>query len=103
MSSRQDALRQMLENDPKNSFVRYGLAIDLLNSGLAAEAAGEFETLIRNDPNYVAAYFHAGRALESLGRIEDARTVYQDGIALTGRVGDDHARGELEGALALLG
>lgn len=103
MSARSDALRQMLVQDPKNSFVRYGLAIDLLNSGDGEGAVTEFRTLIENDPNYVAAYFHGGRALETLGRTEDAKAIYREGIATARRTGDGHTLGELEGALAMLG
>jgi Flp pilus assembly protein TadD len=102
MSARLDTLRSMIEQDPKNSFLRYGLAMELLNTGQTEEAVTQFRTLIASDPHYAAAYFHGGRALEQLGRIDDARAIYAEGIAITARTGDDHTRGELEGAMALL-
>ncbi len=103
MSARLDLLRSMLEQDPKSSFVRYGLAMEFLNLSRAEEAVTEFRALIENDPNYVAAYFHGGRALETLGRVDDARAIYQEGIAACHRTGDTHTLSELEGALAILG
>jgi tetratricopeptide (TPR) repeat protein len=103
MSARLETLRALTAQDPRNSFARYGLAMELLNTGDAEGAVGEFRNLIANDPNYAAAYFHGGRALEKLGRIADARAIYQEGVAVTSRTGDEHTRGELEGALALLG
>jgi tetratricopeptide (TPR) repeat protein len=103
MSARLDTLRSLLEQDPKNSFLRYGLAMELLNTGQTEDAVIQFRTLIAADPHYTAAYFHGGRALEQLGRIDDARAIYREGIAMTSRTGDDHTRGELEGALAMLG
>jgi tetratricopeptide (TPR) repeat protein len=103
MSSRLETLREMLEKDPQSSFVRYGLAMELMNQSRAEDAITEFRALIANDENYAAAYFHGGRALEMLGRIEEARAIYEQGIAVTSRTGDAHPRGEIEGALALLG
>jgi len=65
-------------------------------------AVGEFRALLATNPNYAAAYYHAAQSLEKLGRIEEARQTYQQGIEITTRLGDLHTRGELEAALALL-
>ena len=62
----------------------------------------EFHELRRLNPDYSATYFHAGQTLERMGRIDEARAMYQEGIEVTGRKGDLHARGELQGALDLL-
>jgi tetratricopeptide (TPR) repeat protein len=103
MSVRLETLQKMAEQDPTSSFIRYGLAMELMNLGRAGEALEEFRTLLNNDPNYSAAYFHGGRALETLGLVEEAREMYRTGIEVTGRNGDAHTRGELEAALDLLG
>lgn len=103
MSARLDLLRSMLEQDPKSSFVRYGLAMELLNLNRGEDAVAEFRALIENDPNYVAAYFHGGRALEILDRVDDARAIYEEGIIACRRTGDTHTLSEIEGALAILG
>lgn len=102
MSDRLTTLRQMSEQDPASAFVRYGLAMELMNLGRLSEAFAEFETLLKASPGYVAAYFHGGRALENLGRIDDARDLYRQGIAASSQVGDTHTRAELEAALAML-
>ena len=101
-TNRLDILRQMIAQDTNNSFARYGLAMELANSGALGDAVSEFETLLARDENYAAAYFHAGQALEKLGRLEEARTVYEKGIEVTTRKGDLHTRGEIEAALNLL-
>jgi cytochrome c-type biogenesis protein CcmH/NrfG len=62
------ALRTMLEQDPRNGFARYGLAMEHVNRGDYDQAMQEFEMLLTNDPDYVPAYYHAGRALEKLAR-----------------------------------
>ena len=90
----------MIEQNPGNSFARYGLAMEFANSGDLESAVREFDSLVNDDPNYSAAYFHGGQALEKLGRLDQARDYYRRGIEVTR---DPHARGELEAALDILG
>ena len=103
MSARIEALTQMLAQDPANTFARYGLAMAHLGEDRAEDALREFQTLLEKNPDYAAAYFHGGRALESLHRIDEARDLYQRGIAVTTRTGDAHTRSELQAALDILG
>jgi tetratricopeptide (TPR) repeat protein len=101
-TNRLELLKQMVAQDPTNSFARYGLAMEYANSGELASAVTEFQALISSDPNYSAAYYHGGQALEKLGQIDDARAVYEKGIEATRRAGDEHTRAEIEAALSLL-
>lgn len=101
-TNRLDLLKQMLSQDPNNSFARYGLAMELAKSGELHQSVAEFHTLLQGDENYGAAYFHLGQALEKLGDIEQARTIYEKGIEVTTRKGDLHTRSEIEAALNLL-
>jgi Tfp pilus assembly protein PilF len=95
-------LVQMVQQDPTNAFARYGLAMEYSNGGDLAKAVEEFQTLLRQDENYSAAYFHCGQALEKLGNVEEARSMYEKGIEITTRKGDAHTRSEIEAALSLL-
>lgn len=95
-------LKQMIAENANNSFARYGLGMEYIKSGDLAQAVAEFRTLLEQDDNYSAAYFHGGQALEKLGRIEEARAMYEKGIEATTRNGDAHTRSEIEGALRLL-
>ena len=54
-------------------------------------------------PDYVAAYFQYGQFLARVGRTEEARSTLTAGIAVAERTGDEHARSEMEAALADLG
>ena len=92
----------MLAQDPGNSFARYGLAMDYIQSGELDLGVTEFQRLIEANPDYVAAYFHGGRALEKLGRLEDARATYEQGVTACQRTGDAHALAEMSAALDLL-
>jgi len=101
--ARLEILKGMLERNPGDSFARYGLAMEYRNGGDLEAAMREFQALMAADPDYAAAYFHAGQTLERMGRSDEARGIYQQGIEVTSRKGDLHARDELRGALELLG
>jgi Tfp pilus assembly protein PilF len=101
-TNRLDILRQMTEQDPKNTFARYGLAMEYAHAGDLESAIREFKTLLTTDENYAAAYYHAGQAYEKLGRVDEARTIYEKGIEITTLKGDLHTRSEIEAALSVL-
>ncbi len=100
--NRLEVLRSLVAQNPADAFARYGVAIELVNIGKPDEAVEEFRQLLVANPNYAAAYFHGGQTLEKLGRVEEARAMYEQGIAVTSRTGDAHTRSELQGALDLL-
>lgn len=102
-NGRIEILKSMVEQNPAGAFGRYGLAMEFVNGGDLEAAVGQFEALLEHNPTYVAGYFHGGQTLEKLGRGDDAKRLYGQGIEVTKTTGDDHARSELEGALALLG
>jgi Tfp pilus assembly protein PilF len=101
-TNRLEMLKQMVAQDQKNSFARYGLAMEYANSGQLQDAVSEFRTLLTGDPAYVAAYYHGGQALEKLGEIDQARMMYEQGIEASTRKGDSHTRSEIEAALSML-
>jgi tetratricopeptide (TPR) repeat protein len=100
---RVEALKAMLAQDPANTFARYGLAQEYARGGEYESAIAEYGTLLAANPDYAAAYYHAGQALEKLNRPDDARQMYQRGIEVTTRTGDMHTRSELQGVLDMLG
>jgi Tfp pilus assembly protein PilF len=102
-SSRLEILKQMLAQNPKDSFARYGVAMEYVRAGEFEHAVAEFKMIIEFDPNYTAAYFHGGQALEKLGEIDDARAVYAAGVEACSRTGNAHARSEMQAALDMLG
>jgi Flp pilus assembly protein TadD len=101
-TNRIEVLQTMLSQNPADAFARYGLAMELIKGGDLAGAVAEFRALLEHNPNYAAAYFHGGQALEKLGEVEQARALYEKGIEVTGRTGDGHTRSELQAALDML-
>ena len=102
-SDRLEILKTLVEQNPGNSFSRYGLAMEYRNRGDLESAVREFRALIGADPDYAYAYFHGGQTLERLGRLEEARAMYDAGLEAARRKGDGHALGEIQGARDLLG
>jgi len=101
-TNRMEILKNMLAQNPSDSFARYGLAMEFANSGDLQQAIAEYRALLQHNPDYAAAYFHGGQVLEKLGRIDEARDMYQKGIDTTTRTGDQHTRSELQAALDML-
>jgi tetratricopeptide (TPR) repeat protein len=92
----------MVAQNPADAFARYGLAMELVKGGELAGAVSEFRALLEHNPNYAAAYFHGGQVLEKLGDVEQARALYEKGIEVTARTGDQHTKSELQAALDML-
>ena len=101
-TSRLEILKSMVAQNPRDSFSRYGLAMEYRNAGNLDGAVQEFRALIAADRDYVAAYFHGGQTLEKLGEIEEARARYAAGVEAATRKGDPHGRSEMQAALDLL-
>ncbi|HYW45433.1 MAG TPA: tetratricopeptide repeat protein [Bryobacteraceae bacterium] len=101
--NRLEALKGMVAQQPGDSFLRYGLAMEYRNAGDLESAIAEFRSVIAANPDYSAAYFHGGQTLERLGRLDEARGLFRAGIEVTTRKGDRKTRDELQAALDLLG
>lgn len=93
------ALLDFHRADPTDAFTRFALAQEYRKRGDTDTALGYFQALLHDDPDYVGTYYHLGKLYEALGRADEAVATYRTGIAATNRVGDAHARSELQGAL----
>jgi tetratricopeptide (TPR) repeat protein len=96
------ALKELLAANPSDAFARYGLAMEYSKSGDVAGALAEYKTILQSNPDYVPAYQMGGQMLMSAGRIEEARTMLEDGIAAARRSGNQHAASEMQGMLDLM-
>jgi tetratricopeptide (TPR) repeat protein len=101
--NRLEILKNLVAQNPTDSFARYGLAMAFAAAGNHAAAVEEYRKLLDLNPQYVAAYYHGGQALEKLGKLDEAREIYRRGIGMSTETGDLHARSELEAVLDLLG
>jgi predicted Zn-dependent protease len=92
-------LREILALDPKNSFARYGIAMELAKGGETAAALAEFDALLANDPDYTAGYFMAAQTLAAAGRTAEAVERLKAGVGSAARSGNQHALSEMQAML----
>jgi predicted Zn-dependent protease len=97
------ALNEILTENPKDAFARYGLAVEYSKQGDFDRALAEFSILLEGHPEYTAGYFMAAQTLLKAERVEDAKKMLQNGIASARRTGNLHAQSEMEALLADLG
>ncbi len=106
MTEQKKTRRQLLEEfvfkKPDDAFSRYGLAIEYMNSGDAAAADTQFRALLGRNADYVPTYLMYAQFLVREERSPEAKKVLTDGIAAAIKIGDSHARSELEALLAEL-
>lgn len=96
------ALNDILTENPKDAFARYGLAMEYSKAGDFDRALAEFALLLQEHPDYTAGYFMAAQTLVRAERSDDAKTMLQDGIASARRTGNLHAQSEMEAMLGEL-
>ena len=93
--SRREQIEAMLANEPTDPELHYMLAMEYVSAGDDVEAVRCFRELIQVAPTYPPAYHMAGRALQRLNRIDEARTLLTQGIPIAQKQGDSHAAGEM--------
>ena len=96
------ALKELLAENPDDAFARYGLAMEYSKAGDVASALAEFNGIIQRNTDYTPAYQMAGQMLMSAGRMEEARKMFEDGIASARRAGNQHAASEMQGMLDVM-
>jgi predicted Zn-dependent protease len=101
-SKRLDFLVKMTSGGNEDPFVWYGLAMEYRSLSRFDEALSTFEALRARTPDYVPMYLMCGQMLETMGRVEDARSWLTAGIESARTKGDAHAASELESALQAL-
>jgi tetratricopeptide (TPR) repeat protein len=97
-----DKLKNLVEKNPSDAFVRYGLALEYRNLGLEESARDCFEQLLEENPDYVPTYLQFGQMLIGLDEIERAREVLTRGVEVAQSQGDLQASSELSEALGAL-
>jgi len=100
--SRREVLEAFVAGKPDDAFSRYGLALELMNSGDAVGAEAQFRELLQRNPTYIPGYQMLGQLLAKQSRSADARAVLEQGISAAAKAGNGHAQSEMEGLLTEL-
>lgn len=96
MDSRTEALVRMAEAHPKDPRPRFGLALERERAEDWEGAARELRAYLALADDEGNAYGRLGHALRLLGRDEEAREAYRQGIAAAGRHGHPTMAAEFE-------
>jgi predicted Zn-dependent protease len=102
-SPRRRMLEQSLAEDPTDTFLRYGLAVQCLREGDTEEGRARLRALIADHPDEVAAYQQLGQSYAETGETGPAAEALRAGISRANARGDRHAAAEMEGILVSLG
>ncbi len=90
-----DALEKMLAKGVDNSLLRFGLGKGYLDVGDASKAAEHLQRCVEHDPQYSAAWKLLGKAQQSAGNPDAARSAWQKGLQAAQAKGDKQAEKEM--------
>jgi len=96
MSDRLNSLLKLLEQDPDDSFLLYGIALEHISTGNYEEAERYLSSIIKKDSDYVPAYMQLAQVYENLNLIDKAKNIYKEGIEIARKNNDSHAADEME-------
>ena len=102
ISPRLQQLLKMLEREPNDAFLLYGVALEHKKAARPVEAIEYLQKTLVADALYCYAYYQLGQVHELDGDVKAAKQAYEDGINAAVKKGDAHAKSELETALSML-
>lgn len=96
--NRIEKIKEFLEANPKDNFLRHALALEYIKEGNDVAAKGLFENILTESPDYIGSYYHLAKLLERIGDNTAAISWYEKGMAVAKAVKDQHAYNELQAA-----
>jgi predicted Zn-dependent protease len=93
---RLEALKQLLEQEPYDTMLLFGLGNELFSLGQYTEAIPYFEEAVRVDPDYAAVYVYLARAYEENNQPDMVRQTLERGWEPAVRSGDQNLIAEIE-------
>ena len=94
--SRIEMFKDVIKMDPSDPVVWFGLGQEYMHVALYSEAVEAFESALRLNPNYSAAYRFLGECFEKSGQPQKAKEIYEKGIPIAEKQRD------LEAAKAMM-
>ena len=86
-ASRIEALEQMLLRDPEDATLHYMLGNEYFKAQIYAQAVTALRRYLSLADDEGAAYRLLAQSLDRLGKLDEARRAYQDGLAVATRHG----------------
>lgn len=94
------ALLAIADAQPEEVMIWYGLANEYIKLERWSEAVDALQRAVALNADYTSAYQMLGTALVKLGRREEARLAWTEGIQVAARTGAWNARQHMERLLA---
>lgn len=101
-NSKIETLKALVEKNPNNPLGRYGLANEYLKLEMYEEAINEINAYLKLKDDEGAVYRILGEALLKLGKKEEAKEAYKNGIEAAERHGHPGMAAEFEETLELI-
>lgn len=95
-ADRIEALKQLLEQEPHDTMLLFGLGNEFFGVEQYAEAIPYFEEAVQVDPEYAAVYVYLARAYEESNQPDMVRQTLERGWGPAVRSGDKNLIVELE-------
>lgn len=96
MSSRLEALQQLIKEDAQDPFLRYALCLELDKANRRAEAMIQLENLQNAHPGYLALYYQWALWLMDANEMEKAKKATAMGIAVASEQNNLKTKSELQ-------
>lgn len=91
-------IKEFLQTNPSDNFLRHALALEYIKLGDAAGARVLFEAILTESPDYIGSYYHLAKLLEQIDEQTLAIEWYEKGMAAAKLAKDQHAYNELQAA-----
>ena len=86
MNDRIYELKNLLKDDPEDTFLHYALGLEYIKTGDEELALERFEILMNKYPDYLPVYYQAAHLYLAKGENDQAEITFKKGIALAGRL-----------------
>ena len=93
-----EKIKEMMAGNPKDSFLCHALALEYIKLGNDSDARKLFESILENEPGYIGSYYHLAKLLERVGETNEAIKIYEKGMEVAKKAGDNHSLSELRSA-----
>ena len=97
--SRIDMLKEMLKEEPGDSFLIYAIALEHVKNGESKKALKMLEHLLAEDPQYLAAYYQLALIYADEAKFDLLLKIIEKGREVAHAQGNLKTMNELEGLL----
>ncbi len=105
MSDEQQKIQKLalnIKKNPKDSFSKFALALELLKREQVTKAILLFESILKQEPDYLGVYYHLGKLYQQTGNVQKAGELFTKGIQLAEEKNNSRTKSELSEAFETL-